>query len=320
MRLSCETPLVSVFILCYNQAEIISRAIESVLNQTYKNLQIIVVDDCSSDNSREVIEGWVEKFPGKIRAFFQPHNVGHPANMNKGYSLCDGELITYCDGDDWYFPEKVEREVLFLTENPEYDVVYSAYDVYCMAGNFVRPWMQKGKDPMSGDVYLKIFSIDYPMIKYEMTSKKILENEGYYDERFPIFCDWDLWLRLARKYRFGHCTYTGSAYVENPVGITKITKLEMVQRCFRLLVEKNKDLLAQYPEKMLKEYLRSTFKNFHRMDLHLDTWNQRSSVKKTMEYIWKYPEDMLQCKLIVAALLGGERIIKISSFKRRFLS
>ena len=104
MILSSDKPLVSIIILCYNQADIISRAIESVLNQTYQHIQLVIVDDCSGDNSKAVIESWQEKFPGKIKTYFQQTNVRHPANMNTGYRLCDGELITFCDGDDWYFP------------------------------------------------------------------------------------------------------------------------------------------------------------------------------------------------------------------------
>ena len=101
MKLSSETPLVSVIILCYNQATIIGRAIESVIGQTYQNIQLVIVDDCSKDNSRDVINNWAQKYPGKIKIYFQPSNVGHPANMNTGYRLSDGELVTFCDGDDW---------------------------------------------------------------------------------------------------------------------------------------------------------------------------------------------------------------------------
>ena len=106
MKLSSERPLVSVIVLCYNQADIIGRAIQSVLNQTYSNIHLVIVDDCSKDNSKQVIESFQKKYPYKIKYFIQPQNVGHPRNMNAGYKLCDGELITFCDGDDWYFPEK----------------------------------------------------------------------------------------------------------------------------------------------------------------------------------------------------------------------
>jgi len=75
---------VSVIMTCYNQASIIGRAIESILGQSYQNFHLIVLDDCSSDDSVDVVASWQQRYPEKITLYRQPQNLGHAGNMNTG--------------------------------------------------------------------------------------------------------------------------------------------------------------------------------------------------------------------------------------------
>ena len=94
-------PLVSVIIGNYNYGRFISEAIESALNQTYKNFELIVVDDGSTDNSREIIESYGDK----LTAIFQ-ENGGQGRAFNAGFAVSKGEIICFLDSDDYYYPEK----------------------------------------------------------------------------------------------------------------------------------------------------------------------------------------------------------------------
>ena len=323
MQISSDHPLVSVIILCYNQGDIISRAIESVANQTYRNVQLVIVDDCSKDNSRQVITEWKNKYPGKIKTFFQQSNVGHPANMNTGYKLCDGELITFCDGDDWYFPEKVEREVEFLKTHPNVDVVHSNYDYYTIDGKFIKHWTTAEKLIPKGDIFLSLFSLAYPYkahLRYELTSKKIIEETGYYDENIPIWVDWDFRLRLASKYKFGFCNYIGSAYTSNPDGLTNVLKQEIILKNLQIVIEKNKSVLEKYPRQTSMKVLKAIHLPVEKISLTVDFRKGKPSFFNTLKFLWQYPSEMKDTRFIINSMFGSRIMKFLSGVKHKISS
>ncbi|MDJ0593517.1 MAG: glycosyltransferase [Pleurocapsa sp. MO_226.B13] len=138
------TPLVSVIICNYNYGRFISQAIDSVLNQTYKNFELIVVDDGSTDNSRQVIES----YNTQIIALFQK-NAGQGAAFNTGIAEAKGELICFLDSDDYYREDKLEKVVAEFTEHPEWVQISHGRTSVDREGNII------GKDPTffsEGDV------------------------------------------------------------------------------------------------------------------------------------------------------------------------
>ena len=108
-------PLVSVIMGNYNYGGFIGEAIESVLNQTYSNFELIVVDDGSTDNSREIIES----YQGKLTAIFQ-QNGGQGAAFNAGFAVSKGEIICFLDSDDYYYKEKLAKVVAAFNKNPDW--------------------------------------------------------------------------------------------------------------------------------------------------------------------------------------------------------
>ena len=108
-------PLVSVIIGNYNYGRFIVKAIESVFNQTYRNFELIIVDDGSTDNSREIIESYGDK----LTAIFQ-QNGGQGAAFNSGFAAAKGEIICFLDSDDYYYPEKIAKVVAAFEKNPDW--------------------------------------------------------------------------------------------------------------------------------------------------------------------------------------------------------
>jgi glycosyltransferase involved in cell wall biosynthesis len=321
MKFSSDPPMVSLIILCYNQAHLVSRAIESVLNQTYENIQLVIVDDGSKDDSLEVIQEWKKKYPEKIKIFIQPRNLGHPASMNTGYSLCDGELVTFCDGDDWYFPEKIEREVNYLREHPDVDVVHSNFDFYTVEGKFVRHWALEEKNIPTGDIFLQLFSLAYPFrahFRYEMTSKSILEQTGFYDPDIPIWVDWDLRLRLASKYKFGYCHYVGSAYTENPGGLTNVLKQETILEYLQFVINKNKHVLKKYPEVRAYKARKAINLTVKKLTLAINLHKGNASFFKTLIFLWEYPAQLIDIKFVLNSMFGKRFMQILSGIKRKF--
>ena len=128
-QLSKSAPLVSIIIPCYNHSHYLPVAIESVLKQTYSPIEIILVDDGSTDNSREIIEGYALAHPN-IKTIFWPVNVGISRNFGSIIDNCTGKYISILEGDDIMYPTKIEKQVQFFEANPDYDVCHHNVRVF----------------------------------------------------------------------------------------------------------------------------------------------------------------------------------------------
>ncbi|UCA58850.1 GNAT family N-acetyltransferase [Chryseobacterium rhizoplanae] len=116
----------SVFIMVYNHAEYLKECIDNILNQkTDFNYDIVVGEDCSKDNSREILLDYQKLYPGKFKLLLYPHNMGAVHNQKEIYKNCLGKYIAICEGDDyWTNPLKLQKQVSFLEQNPEYSLSF----------------------------------------------------------------------------------------------------------------------------------------------------------------------------------------------------
>ena len=125
-------PRVSVVIPTYNRSDYILEAVESILTQTYRDFEIIIVDDGSTDDTRDVLAGQIEA--GTIRYIYQ-ENRSKSAARNHGIRLAKGEYIAFLDSDDLFTPTKLAKQVAFLDEHPDIGFVHSWYSKFDDAGN-----------------------------------------------------------------------------------------------------------------------------------------------------------------------------------------
>lgn len=119
-------PLVSVLMPCYNAKDHIEDAMNSILNQTYKNIEIIAINDCSSDQTSKILHTMAEK-DDRIKVYDNEENLKLIRTLNKGITLCNGEYIARMDSDDIALPQRFEKEVAFLEENKDHDIVSSLF-------------------------------------------------------------------------------------------------------------------------------------------------------------------------------------------------
>ncbi len=188
-------PRVSVILTTYNRADLVGRALKSVLAQTLADLEVIVVDDGSSDRTREVITQFADP---RVHYIFQ-ENRGLAGARNTGVRAARGAYIAFLDDDDEYLPTKLAQQVPALDAHPEYDVVYS--DVYlCDAVGkplrLVVDALGRGSLPtgmvLEALVYGNFLVSNAPLVRRECFSEARL-----FDERLRMFEDWDFWVRLA---------------------------------------------------------------------------------------------------------------------------
>jgi glycosyltransferase involved in cell wall biosynthesis len=115
-------PLVSVIIPCYNYGHFLCETLENILQQTYQNLECIIVDDGSTDNTNEIVQSYITK-DARFR-YFRQTNKGTSSAKNNGIRIATGEFIQFLDADDLLNKKKLEVQVLFLINNPDVDIIY----------------------------------------------------------------------------------------------------------------------------------------------------------------------------------------------------
>ena len=116
-ELTEKLPKVSIFIICYNQQQYIAEALTSAINQDYENLEIVVSDDGSSDNTQEILKSFSIEYPEKIILLLNPKNIGISANCNRGLKKCSGKYIALFGGDDILLPGKISAQIQWFRQN-----------------------------------------------------------------------------------------------------------------------------------------------------------------------------------------------------------
>lgn len=190
-------PTCSVIIPTYNRASMIHHAIRSVLQQTFADLELLVIDDGSTDNTREVVAGISDP---RIRLLVRKKNEGQNPARNYGIALATGEFIAFLDSDDEWLPTMLEQQISNFRKNPEIDCSYSWLGVERKDG--LRQTINRFK--LEGDVYPSALTQGYiaPTITLMVRSNCFTEI-GMFDPYLTSCEDDDICLRLAKRYRFG---------------------------------------------------------------------------------------------------------------------
>ena len=202
-----RNPLVSVIIPTYNCAPYIAEAIESVLAQGYRNFEIIVVDDGSTDNTRVVLGPYWERI-----IYLEQVNQGVVAARNVGIEYARGELIAFLDADDVWFPRKLALQIQAYQQYPEAGLAFtdcSYFDEsHAVDGSLfskrVRRWFNSHRDEAGavahGWLYKELLQSNCMHTSSVLVRRDVLDKVGLFNGDFKICQDYDLWLRIARKY------------------------------------------------------------------------------------------------------------------------
>ena len=190
---------VSVIIPTYNCAVRLRGAIDSVLNQSYQDFEIVVVDDGSTDNTKETVKSISRQYPNKINYVYQ-ENAGPAAARNRGLQIANGEYIAFLDADDIWLPLKIERQVALLERLPETGFVYCNCHFVDSEGREIPDYVRK-VTLHRGDVLLDLF-LDFFIITSGLIFRNgCLKTVGLFDEALHVGEDYDFILRLAKHYK-----------------------------------------------------------------------------------------------------------------------
>ncbi len=186
------SPITSVIIPTYNRWPLVAEAVDSVLAQSFQDIEIIVVDDGSTDGTTNRLA----KFDGRLRLFTTTRR-GVAAARNFGVSQAQGCYVAFLDSDDLWLPGKLETQIAFLDRHPEIQICQTD-EIWVRNGVRVNPKAMHRKP--SGDIFVR--SLDLCLISPSavMMTRELFQCIGGFDESFPVCEDYDLWLRVTSVY------------------------------------------------------------------------------------------------------------------------
>ncbi len=289
-----ELPLVTIVALCYNQARFAEETLDSILAQTYPNIQLIIMDDTSTDNSVEVINNWIVK--NKVDCVFIAHkeNKGICKTLNEALELVRGEYYQAIACDDTLLPSKISIQINQFLSNKATCVAYS--DAYIM--NEYSEWEKYGPKMIqtnilvfkefSKNIFTNLLEKNFiPAPSVLIKTQYVKEISGY-DESLS-FEDWDLWLRLAGKHEFIFNTEPLVVYRLHNNNLTKQlnNNIKHLESRFILLykhidncVGKDYDILGSKLYTILKELFRIKHYNISKLsNLYYKKFNNDKVLK-----------------------------------------
>ena len=239
-------PTVSVIIPTYNRASLLPRAIHSVLNQTYQDFEVIIVDDCSTDNTEQVVASYKDS---RILYICLDQNSGSSAKpRNIGLKQATGKYIALLDSDDEWLPENLEKQVTkFSLVSKEVGVVY--------CGLLMIP--QNGIPTIShpilkGSLWPLMLERCYTSVSSSLIKKECFDRAGLFDET-SLVPHYDMWIRLAKYYEFDYIPETLTKYHQHPNQFSN-NKLREIQALEVLLEKYHKDY-QKYPAELRRAQL-----------------------------------------------------------------
>ncbi len=187
--------MTSVIIPTFNRAAFLREAIDSVLAQTEKDFELIIVDDGSTDYTREL----VAEYGDRVRYVFQP-NAGPSAARNLGIRHASGKLITFLDSDDLWLPHKLARQREWMAAHPQARLCYTD-----------EIWIRRGVRVNQKKIHAKSGGWIYPLClprciispSSVLMRRELFDAVGLFDEQLPVCEDYDLWLRVASRFEIG---------------------------------------------------------------------------------------------------------------------
>ena len=240
---------VSVIIPTHNRAELLCFTVKSVMNQTFQDFEIIIVDDASTDNTEEIVNSLRDK---RIKYIRHETNKGEAGTRNTGVQNGKGEYIAWLDDDDEWLPDKLQRQVAILDHSPkEVGGVYTGrVNVDGTTGRILSRTLASKRGNLFSEL---LYHGYYLCVSSLMLRKSCFEKTGWFDESIPYGLDHDMWVRIAKEFQF-EC-------IEEPLTKYRIhekrlsTNFDRVIKGKEKILEKYDQGYKKHPKILSKKFL-----------------------------------------------------------------
>ncbi len=232
-----DGPRISVLTPAYNAEKYIGEAIESILNQTHSDFEFIIVDDCSTDRTWDIILEYAGKDP-RVVPVKNENNLGIAGNRNKLLGLAKGKYIVWQDADDLSLPYRLEYQYNFMEKNEDVGICGGWLQFFNDRGNIsIRKYKEKDED-----VRKTIFRFSPVSQPSSIIRKKALDEVGFYDLHYPPAEDLDMSFRIGRNHKFANLQKVVVRYRESYKGatFTQLKTMELKTFSVRLRHSDNK--------------------------------------------------------------------------------
>jgi glycosyltransferase involved in cell wall biosynthesis len=225
-------PKVSVIVPTFNRAECLSTAITSILNQTFTDLEIIVVDDASQDHTPDILRTFSANCIKYIR---HERNKGGSAARNTGIVNASSDYIAFLDDDDEWLPDKLRKQVEVLDRSSaDIGAVYTGFVIIERStGRTIREIIPTKKGNLAQELFMSNCIGGTSLV---VVRKRCFTEVGVFDENLPCFQDYDLWLRIAQKFEFDYIQEPLMKYYRHDYQIW--TNLEAIDKGLEILIQK----------------------------------------------------------------------------------
>ena len=275
-----DLPIVSVAIIAYNQKDYLKACIESIIEQDYNNIEIVVADDCSTDGTQDMLKEYDEKYPNKFILRLSETNQGITNNSNLAHFSCSGKYIAWMGGDDLMLPGKLRKQVEHMESNHECNISYHNLDVFQSETNETLYYFNK-KNIHYGDVRQILKYGTFNGACSNMVRREKAPSNGF-DKRIPIASDWLYWAEtLMNGGEIHYIDEVLGRYRRHENNVTNIlsndayrNQIDHLNSCNILLIKApqyNKEILFRYSEiaRSLRLKDKNNYMNFLSMSLRV---------------------------------------------------
>ena len=284
---------VSVIIPAYNAGLYVKEAIESVLSQTYSDIELIAVDDASTDRTGEIIK----TFGSRVNYMHHDANMGPSAARNTGIKHARGEYIAFLDADDAWMPDKIEKQIRLFENNSGIGLVYSDGYNISASGLEAGRFFEIAK-PHRGFAFNKLILDNFIPTSTVVIRRRIINEAGYFDGRFSVSQDFELYLRISERYEIDFVNEPLAKHMINPEGISSkhrnvlLNDAIAITKYYRHKISFSEPRLAGELDKKITKYM------FYLAIWSLINAGRREGIKK---YLACIKNGRFDCKI----LLGG---------------
>lgn len=245
-------PLVSIVTPTYNRADFIEQAVNSVLAQTYANFELLIVDDGSTDNTRDLLEPVLAD--SRVRYFHQ-ENQGQSVARNLALSEAKGDFVCFLDSDNYWPAEKLEKQVELFRGQPDYDVIYGDIIVIDETGKEVT---RKNMSRYSGHIARYMIRDNCVSMNTAMARRRCFNELGAMSGQRRVADDYDLWLRFSARFRFLYVPQFFAYYrvMDDQISSDKTRRFASNWQIIT-------DFRREFPEAMSEQDFDSGFAAFH---------------------------------------------------------
>jgi glycosyltransferase involved in cell wall biosynthesis len=292
------SPLVSIIIPCYNHGKYLSQAVESILAQDYKNIEIVVVDDGSADNTKTVAQEYNE-----VKYVYQT-NQGLSAARNTGIDNSTGEFLIFLDADDWLLPEAISKNLKFFCQEERIAFVSGGYQML----NVKQGNVATIKNAVEGDYYHELLKVNYIGMHAAVMFRRSVFKDFRYDTSLRASEDYDLYLRIARKYPVTHHTEPIAMYRKHESNMSG--NIPLMLKYTLLVLNRQRKVLKNNKEKRCIEKGVKFWKKYYASELYTQlrtTYQTPETKEESIEMLKKYSR-FLYAKYLVAEVINPSKV------------